>query len=160
MSEQKQIGNKFERLVMVDTGGSWRPGSGCLWFAKGDVITDNFLIECKASNTGKLSVPVGWINKIRFHARDEKRQWALAVKPTMKYTDDYWVIVEDDCNVAGIPCEVDTVPHQYKSLLVLPESAPRPYAPVRHVFDGGRFIYLLMHRIDFIELAGGNASGG
>ena len=88
------IGTKFERMVAADLGGRVRPGSGCLPFAKADVITPAVLVECKASNSGIVRVKAEWIKTIRTHAGNEKLAWALAACPTMRYTDDYWIFTE------------------------------------------------------------------
>ena len=86
-------GKWLEHIVANDINGKFQPGSGCLPFAKGDVINDVFLVECKASLGMQIRVMHSWIWKIMRHASLHQKTWALAAGPRMKYTDNYYVIV-------------------------------------------------------------------
>lgn len=89
-------GKWLEHVVASDIGGRLQPGSGCLPFAKGDVINDIFLVECKASIRDGIRIPYEWILKIKHHAQCHERLWALAVGPRMQYTDNYYVLVPEE----------------------------------------------------------------
>lgn len=57
--------NRQEKAVAKVVGGEQVPNSGATPFAKGDVNTDSWLIECKTSTTAKASFSVKreWLNK-------------------------------------------------------------------------------------------------
>lgn len=57
--------NKQEKNVAATLNGRKMPNSGATRFLKGDVTTDEFLIECKTSTTDKKSFVIHkeWIQK-------------------------------------------------------------------------------------------------
>ena len=65
MKPTRFYSNKQEKSVAKATGGKQTPNSGATAFIKGDVITDDFLIECKTAIREKqtVSIPKMWIIK-------------------------------------------------------------------------------------------------
>jgi len=57
--------NKQERKVAKTLGGKQQPNSGATPFQKGDLKTDNFLIECKTVTKDKesFSIKKEWLEK-------------------------------------------------------------------------------------------------
>lgn len=62
-----------ERRDAKDYGGRVTPGSGNGAFRKGDVRTDDLLIENKRTDKDSLSVKGAWLDKIRMEAQSEGR---------------------------------------------------------------------------------------
>ena len=62
--------DKQEKKVVKAFGGKQTPNSGATPWAKGDVLTDQFLIECKTSVAEKstFSVPKKWLTKMQEEA--------------------------------------------------------------------------------------------
>ena len=56
---------KQEKAVAKTLGGRRQPNSGATMFAKGDVVTNNWLIECKSKTqpSDSISIKKGWIEK-------------------------------------------------------------------------------------------------
>ena len=70
----KYHSNKQEKRVADELGGKTVIGSGSLWGAKGDVRTEDYLIECKT--TKKTSYPLSadtWLKIEREATRDGLR---------------------------------------------------------------------------------------
>lgn len=59
--------NRQEKQVAKSIGGKQTPNSGATKFVKGDILTDNFLIECKTTLTPKKSFAIKkeWLEKNR-----------------------------------------------------------------------------------------------
>lgn len=57
--------HKQESSVAKATGGNLTPNSGATMFAKGDLVTEQFLIECKTKTThsDSISIKKSWIDK-------------------------------------------------------------------------------------------------
>lgn len=57
--------DKQEKAVAKAVGGKQTANSGATPFYKGDVVTDNWLIECKTSTTEKVSFSIKreWLDK-------------------------------------------------------------------------------------------------
>lgn len=57
--------HKQEAAVAKATGGKLTPNSGATMFAKGDLTTDQFLIECKTktSHADSISIKKTWLEK-------------------------------------------------------------------------------------------------
>ena len=62
--------NKQEKQVVKQLGGRQTPNSGATPWVKGDVLLDQFLIECKTSTVEKqtFSVPKKWLDKMQEEA--------------------------------------------------------------------------------------------
>jgi len=86
---------KLERTVANDIEGRVVKGSGSQLHAKGDVRSDVWLVECKSSVKDKVQVDFGWIAGIINHAKEIGHDWALAVGPNVKYTEEYFVFVDE-----------------------------------------------------------------
>lgn len=59
--------NRQEKQVAKSIGGKQTANSGATKFVKGDILTDNFLIECKTTLTPKKSFAIKkeWLDKNR-----------------------------------------------------------------------------------------------
>ena len=84
---------KQETRVAKDLDGKRTANSGATPWVKGDVLTENFLIECKTATTQKqsFSIPKKWLQSLPEEAfADGKPYWALA----FDYGDgnEYYVI--------------------------------------------------------------------
>lgn len=55
---------KQERLVAKEVGGRVVKASGALWYQKGDVEHEQFLIECKSTTDNSYSLKLDTIHKI------------------------------------------------------------------------------------------------
>ena len=62
--------NKQEKKVAKALGGKQQSNSGATAFNKGDVVTDEWLIECKTATSEKTSFTIKkeWLNKNREEA--------------------------------------------------------------------------------------------
>ena len=68
-----------ERTVAVDLGGRRQPGSGSAWYAKGDVKTPKYLVECKQTEKKSYSLQLETIRKIEGEAAMAGREALLQV---------------------------------------------------------------------------------
>lgn len=66
----RYFSNKQEKTVAKDFNGKKQANSGATAFAKGDVIIDNFLLECKTktASSDSISIKKSWIEKNRAEA--------------------------------------------------------------------------------------------
>lgn len=76
----KKLSNKHESFIADYFGGKTVIASGALYFAKGDVITDNYLIECKATEKDYYTLKKSVITKIRTEAIKCGRIPLLAIR--------------------------------------------------------------------------------
>lgn len=62
--------DKQEKKVVKEIGGRQTANSGATPWAKGDVLTDQFLIECKTATSERqtFSIPKKWLEKMREEA--------------------------------------------------------------------------------------------
>lgn len=70
-----------ESKIAKSTKGKRQPNSGATMFMKGDVVTDQFCIECKTAMTEKQSISIkrDWIDKLKEEAfAIGKPYWAVA----------------------------------------------------------------------------------
>lgn len=76
--------NKQEKKVAKTVGGKQTPNSGATAFVKGDVLTDQFLIECKTTTGEKqsFSIQKKWLQK------NEEEAFAMG-KPYSALAFDY-----------------------------------------------------------------------
>ena len=68
--DTRRFSNSQEKRVAKQLKGKKQPNSGAGNFSKGDVIADDFLIECKTMTTEKKSISIKkeWIDKNREEA--------------------------------------------------------------------------------------------
>lgn len=61
----RKFSSKQEKAVAKATGGKTTPNSGATSWAKGDVLTDNFLLEAKTKTThaDSISIKKEWFDK-------------------------------------------------------------------------------------------------
>ena len=69
-----------ENRVASRLGGKRQRGSGASDYAKGDVKTDNFLIECKQTEKKSLSIKGEWLSKITREAMAAGKTPALSIE--------------------------------------------------------------------------------
>lgn len=69
-----------ENRVARKLGGRRQRGSGSSDYAKGDVKTENFLIECKQTEKKSLSVKGDWLSKITREAMASGKTPALSIE--------------------------------------------------------------------------------
>ena len=62
----RKFSYKQEKRVAKQLGGRVQPNSGATPFLKGDVVSDNWLIECKTQLTSKssMSIKKEWLEKL------------------------------------------------------------------------------------------------
>lgn len=63
MNRTKRVKHQ-ERTVALDLGGKRQPGSGSAWYAKGDVKTPKYLVECKQTEKESYSLKLSILRKI------------------------------------------------------------------------------------------------
>lgn len=69
-----------ENRVATKLGGKRQRGSGSSDYAKGDVKTERFLIECKQTEKKSLSVKGEWLSKITREAMAAGKTPALSIE--------------------------------------------------------------------------------
>lgn len=92
-------GQRAEKKAGKRIGGRLQPGSGCSPNNKGDIKTDSFLIESKATIHNSLSVKLEWLRKISDEAIGLTREPALIVQFVDAgggiVTDGAWVMIPE-----------------------------------------------------------------
>ena len=92
----RKYSSKQEKYVAKKLGGRVQPNSGATPFMKGDVVMDNWLLECKTQMTDKKSITIKkeWLDKL------EEERFAMR-KPNMALVfnfgpgqENYYVINE------------------------------------------------------------------
>jgi len=85
-----------ERLVAREVRGHRQAGSGASKYAKGDVLADHFLIECKRTVHASLSIKKSWLDKIAAEAAAAGKEPALAIEiaggPNSAHGERDWVM--------------------------------------------------------------------
>lgn len=76
----KKLSNKHETFIAESLGGKTVIASGALYFAKGDVVTDDYLIECKATEKDYYILKGKILNKIENEALKCNRIPLLAIR--------------------------------------------------------------------------------
>ena len=93
-TNDKSSGGQESRTA-INMGGKVRPGSGSSIYAKGDVISEKLLIECKTTEKGSLRVQGKWLTKITKEAMVEEKDPALVF--SMEFNDSMtekdWIAV-------------------------------------------------------------------
>lgn len=86
-----------EHRIANRTGGKRVPGSGSSPFAKGDVRLPEWLVECKKTEHGSLSVKKSWLVKISREAVAIQKEPALAIEiqggPQDAVCERDWVLI-------------------------------------------------------------------
>lgn len=91
--------NLQEKKVAKNIGGNRSSNSGATSFQKGDVTTDDFLIECKTCVQEKKSFSIKheWLKKLREEARSMgKPHHALLFNYGGFESENYCIITEKD----------------------------------------------------------------
>jgi hypothetical protein len=87
-----------ENKVAKTLKGKRQPNSGATAFSKGDVQTDQFLIECKTATTLKKSIGIksDWIDKLKEEVfAMGKYYWAVAFNfGGLQNKENYYIIDE------------------------------------------------------------------
>lgn len=88
--------NKQEKAVAKAVGGKKVANSGATAFNKGDVITDNMLIECKTcmDNKKSFSIKKEWLEKNKEEAFEMGKSYSALAFNFGPDTDNYYVIDE------------------------------------------------------------------
>lgn len=91
---------KQEKLVAKTVNGKVQSNSGATPFQKGDVLTDNWLIECKTktSESKSISIKKEWIEKNEEEAFAMDREHSAICFNFGETFDvkNYYIISEDD----------------------------------------------------------------
>ena len=95
MNTRKYSG-KQEKYVAKQLGGRVQPNSGATPFLKGDLVTNDFLIECKTCVTDKKSFAIKkeWLDKLeeeRFAMRKPNMALAFNFGPNQ---ETYYIVNE------------------------------------------------------------------
>lgn len=88
--------NKQEKKVAKAVGGKQVSNSGATKFSKGDVVTDNWLIECKTCTKEKRSFTIkeDWLIKNKEEAFDMGKSYNALVFNFGPDTQNYYIIDE------------------------------------------------------------------
>jgi Holliday junction resolvase len=76
----KQMSVEHENFIALAMSGKRERASGASITAPGDVITDDYLVECKVSETGRVSISADAIAKIREEAATRGRRPMIALR--------------------------------------------------------------------------------
>jgi hypothetical protein len=73
--------SKQENKVAKDVGGKTTANSGATMFDKGDLKTDQFLIECKTktSNSDSISIKKEWLDKLKDESLFMKKKYEALI---------------------------------------------------------------------------------
>lgn len=71
--------DKHEKRTASDLGGRVQTSSGSSAFLKGDVFTENCLVECKTSISEKKSFSIKreWLDKIKEQCREMNKRYPI-----------------------------------------------------------------------------------
>lgn len=88
--------NKQEKAVAKAVGGKKVANSGATAFNKGDVTTDDMLIECKTcvENKKSFSIKKEWLEKNKEEAFEMGKSYSALAFNFGPNTDNYYVIDE------------------------------------------------------------------
>lgn len=75
-----QHGFAAEKKLNKRLGGRETFASGALVFDKGDIVVDNFRIECKSTIKDSISIKRGWLKKIAAEAQDHTQDPGLFIQ--------------------------------------------------------------------------------
>lgn len=95
----RRYSNSQEKRVAKQLKGKKQPNSGATAFFKGDIITEDFLIECKtmASEKKSISIKKEWIDKNREEAFAMNRRFSAVGFNFGGYNnpENFYIIDED-----------------------------------------------------------------
>lgn len=96
-SSTRYFSNKQEKRVAKNLKGKTIPNSGAIMFAAGDVVTEDWLIECKTKMTesNSMSIKREWLEKNEEEAFAMGKQHC-AVCFNMGNSNDYYIISEKE----------------------------------------------------------------
>lgn len=75
-----QHGFRAEKKASKRLGGRETLASGALVFDKGDILVDDFRIECKSTIKDSIPIKRGWLKKITAEAQDKLQDPALMIQ--------------------------------------------------------------------------------
>ncbi len=92
----RKYSSKQEKYVAKQLGGRVQPNSGATPFMKGDIVMDNWLLECKTQMTDKKSITIkkDWLDKLeeeRFAMRKQNMALVFNFGPGQ---ENYYVVTE------------------------------------------------------------------
>jgi hypothetical protein len=92
----RKYSSRQEKYVAKKLGGRVQPNSGATPFLKGDIVMDNWLLECKTQMTDKKSITIKkeWLDKLeeeRFAMRKQNMALVFNFGPGQ---ENYYVINE------------------------------------------------------------------
>lgn len=92
----RKFSSKQEKYVAKKLGGKVQPNSGATPFMKGDIVMDNWLLECKTQMTDKKSMTIKkeWLDKLeeeRFAMRKDNMALVFNFGPGQ---ENYYVLTE------------------------------------------------------------------
>lgn len=95
MKPTRYFSDRQEKKVAKRVGGKQVSNSGATAFNKGDVVTDDWLIECKTCTSPKssMSVKKEWLEKNKEEAFAMRRSYS-AVAIDFGSSDTYYIIDE------------------------------------------------------------------
>lgn len=93
----RKFSSKQEKMVAKSLKGKVQPNSGATPFLKGDVVADDWLIECKTQMSDKQSISIKkeWLDKLeeeRFAMRKPNMALAFNFGPGQP---NYYVVTEN-----------------------------------------------------------------
>ena len=95
---KKKVSQMQERRVAEDVGGHAMPGSGSIDGFKGDVVCNDFIVECKFTAQKAYSVKTSELNKISRESFERDREPLFLVrfdKGVSSIYENTWVLVPD-----------------------------------------------------------------
>ncbi len=98
VSVNKDVSSLQEKQLAQFLEGDITSGSGCGKFNGGDVVTEDFLIECKTVTKPQTSFSVKreWLDKVAEQSFEQGKQYsALAIRFDPNENMDYIVISRD-----------------------------------------------------------------
>lgn len=95
----RRFSKKQETKVAKAVGGKRQSNSGATPFRKGDVVTDNMLIECKTStrDVGSVAIKKEWLDKASEEAFAMGKQYSVLAfdfGPTLPNNKTFYIINE------------------------------------------------------------------
>lgn len=96
MKPTRFYSNQQEKKVAKAVSGKKVANSGATAFNKGDVTTDNILIECKTCTTEKksFSIKKEWLEKNKEEAFEMGKSYSVLAFNFGPNTDNYYIIDE------------------------------------------------------------------
>lgn len=73
-------GRGFEKEVATTIGGKAVKGSGSSWHVRGDVITNDYIVSCKATEKKQLILTAAMLDELEDIARGRKRTGIMALR--------------------------------------------------------------------------------